>query len=477
MSIIATIDAITWISVAGLMHIFISLPTALHVLHYKDNERAVVIWLGLIMFSPFLGSTIYWLFGINRVKRNAQRILPHDDKADLRLKMTPELKQEFPAKWRAEMTLGYTVHLGEYTGANKITPLSNGDQAYPEMLRAIANAKHSVFLSSYIFIYDEAGRQFVESLITAHRRGVIVRVLLDGIGVDYGWHKADRALNKNGVKTARFLPTISLFTTRFINLRNHRKILCVDNEIAFLGGMNISAGNLLQCSPAHPVQDVHFKIEGPVVDQVSKVFADDWFFATKEVLQLMARQGNGDGSITSRVLPSGPDGNYEKLRWILIGAVNNAQKNIRILTPYFIPGIVLITLLQAAALRGVTIEIIVPEKNNIPFFNWAMQANLSKLLMYGIKFYTSPQPFEHSKIFLIDDSISIIGSSNWDSRSLDLNFEVNLECYDKDLNQQLLKIFENKKSAAKLVLESEILKFSLFKKIRNNLARLLSPYL
>ena len=218
-------------------------------------------------------------------------------------------------------------------------------------------------------------------------------------------------------------------------------------------------------------------VKGPVIDQVNQVFTDDWHFAARETLQLAGWSGPGPGTVTSRILPDGPDANHEKLTWALIAAINCAQESIRIVTPYFIPGLVLISVLQAASLRGVCVEIIVPQHSNIPFFNWAMLANLPKLTRFGITLYQSPQPFDHSKFFIVDDVWSFIGSSNWDARSLELNFEVNLECYDYEMNRQLTDIFEGKKAIASLITEADVANFSLFQRLRNNVFRLMSPYL
>ncbi len=213
---------LSWTTALGAAYLLVASLSVLHVLLNKDNERAVISWIGLIVLSPFLGSLLYWLFGINRIKRRAQRTIPQDAGDGLYLDRRSHLKQKLPDHWQALMNLGYSVHQTEYSANNAIVPLLNGDAAYPAMLDAIEAAQTSVVLSSYIFVYDETGRQFVTSLSAAHERGVQVRVLIDGIGIDYGWHKTDRALRSKGVKTARFLPTISLSGARFINLRNHR---------------------------------------------------------------------------------------------------------------------------------------------------------------------------------------------------------------------------------------------------------------
>jgi cardiolipin synthase len=349
------------------------------------------------------------------------------------------------------------------------------------MIQSIYCAKRHIVLSSYIFDYDPVGRQFIDALAAAQQRGVKVNVLLDRIGISYNWHKTNRALKKLKVKTARFIPSISITSIRSINLRNHRKILCVDGEVAYIGGMNISQNNVIKTA-VKPIDDVQFKVTGQVIDQISQVFIEDWFFATGELIQFPQYDPNNqkqtdEQSVVARVIQDGPDEDHNKIRWTLINALICAQKSVKIMTPYFIPDQTLMTSLQAAALRGVSIEIIVPEYSDIPFVDWVMEANFSRIIEHGIQIYKNKRPFDHSKIVIIDDIWSFIGSSNWDARSLELNFEINLECFDADLNSKLTELFTLKKQNTDPVYQVEVNNLPIYKKLRNNLFRLFSPYL
>jgi cardiolipin synthase len=282
-------------------------------------------------------------------------------------------------------------------------------------------------------------------------------------------------LRRHGVATARFLSAWSTTGTRFINLRNHRKILSVDGRVAFVGGLNIRANNLLKSSSGDHTQDVHFLVEGPVINQINDVFVEDWQFAANESLELPRFESAVAGSVVSRVLLDGPDVNYQKLQLTMMAAINTACRNIRIVTPYFIPDGTLINALQLAVLRGVCVELLVPDKNNLKFIDWAMRANESKLLEYGITIYRSKPPFDHSKLFLVDEEWSLIGSSNWDSRSLELNFEINLECYDRAFNRELVELFDARSQQAAAVTGKR--DQQLIARLRNNFFRLFSPYL
>ncbi len=249
------VDPGTAFSLAGVLYLLLAIAAGVHVVLNKQNEAAAFSWLGIIVLAPLVGAMLYWLFGINRIRRRAQAELP-----DYTVSMNTECEgstvdfDEVPEHWLPLMRLGMGIHHTSYMAGNSVQPLINGDAAYPAMIDAIDQAGKFVVLSSYIFEFDEVGQQFVDALVAAHGRGVAVRVLIDGLGVGYGFSlvRADRVLRRRGVKTARFLSTWSSAGTRFINLRNHRKILSVDGVVAFVGGMNIRAGNLIESSTEDP---------------------------------------------------------------------------------------------------------------------------------------------------------------------------------------------------------------------------------
>ena len=472
---------IHWVVFIVVLHISLFLMTSVHVLMFKENERTSLAWIGLVMLSPVVGSLFYWFFGINRIKRSAQKKYPVSLKRGFRSVEKPDKGLLLPQNWLPAIVAGHTIHPINYLANNSVKPLINGDLAFPEMIQSICNASQYIVLSSYIFDYDRLGRQFVNALAEAHQRGVIVNVLLDGIGIGQSWRKLDRALKSRGVKTVSFLPATSFTNIRFINLRNHRKILCVDGEVAYIGGMNISKNNVVK-SARHPTDDVHFKVKGPVIDQISKVFIEDWFFATGEVIEFpvytpSAAEKTSHKPVIARALQDGPDEDHNKIRWTLINALVCAQKSVKIMTPYFIPDQILMASLHATALRGVSVEIIVPEHSDVPFVDWVMEANFLRIIRHGIKIYKNKRPFDHSKIVVIDDIWSFIGSTNWDARSLEFNFEMNIECFDKRLNAQLTDIFGDKKRNAVIVTAKEMNDLPNYKKLRNNLFRLFSPYM
>ena len=248
---------------------------------------------------------------------------------------------------------------------NRIDPLVNGDEAYPAMLEAIQQARRTISLVTYIFDWREVGMAFAHALGEATRRGVEVRVLIDAMGIRFSWPNILHTLQREGVKYARFLPPFALWHLMSVNMRTHRKIMVVDGRVGFTGGMNIRVRNCLDRQPSHPVQDIHFRVRGPVVTQLQEVFTDDWLFTTGEALR-------GDswfpitenaGQMLARGVTDGPDENYEKLLWTLLGALSIARYSVRIMTPYFLPDPAVVSALNLAAMRGVQVDIILPSSH------------------------------------------------------------------------------------------------------------------
>ncbi len=476
----------TWSLLAGTLTILVALIAAGHAVIYKRDDRSAVGWVGLILLVPVIGSVLYVLLGINRIKRKASIL-----RSQSPLNVTAELKAWREKGVESGVLPAATSQIGTLpvlmdritrtplTYQNAVQPLENGDEAYPEMLRCIDEAAGSVALSTYIFDHDRVGMRFVDCLHRAKDRGVEVRVLIDAVGARYSWPSMVRELKRRSIPVERFIPTVVPWRMPYMNLRNHRKILVVDGRTAFTGGMNIREGHLLSLNPSRPIRDLHFRVEGPVVEHMMEAFREDWEFATRERLddaiwfpELRAR-----GPVVARGVVDGPDEDIDKLVWTILGALSAAQKSVTIVTPYFLPDAALIQALNVAAIRGVAVKIVLPETNNQTLVKWASMARLWQLLERGCRVFMSRGPFDHTKLMLVDDLWALIGSANWDARSLRLNFEFNLECYDPDLAGQLARIAESKISESSELTIHDVNRRPLPEKLRDGVARLLSPYL
>ncbi len=452
-----------------------------HALLNKRDPRAATIWLGVIWTMPALGSLCYVVLGVNRIRRHAIRLRVHK----IFTRAVPENLGDTEAAGAEHLQhiarVVSRVAAQPLTAGNKIDPLVNGDEAFPAMLAAIENAQKSISLCSYIFDNDETGMKFVAALKRAVERGVLVRVLVDSAGTRYSFPPITWKLRHAKIPFAKFLPTSILTPWRVatINLRNHRKSLTVDGEISFTGGMNLRHGNVLLANPASPVQDLHFRVTGPVVAELQEAFANDWNFTTGEILkgEPWFPDLSEAGDVIARVVPDGPDADFENARWTMLAALGEAQASVKILTPYFLPDIALITALNLAALRGVRVDIILPAKNNLPFVHWASRALWWQVLERGCHLWLTPPPFDHSKLMIVDGHWVSFGSANWDARSLRLNFELNVEAYGRKFGEEMEKLIARKIGVAREVSLGEVDGRSLPGKLRDAFARLFAPYL
>lgn len=468
------------------LDVILALMVTFHAVLYKQETDTIISWVGLAWLAPFIGVLAYFCFGINRIQRKAvsleigQGILldsPAFEEGDYQLRA--EFLERFP-NLMGLVNLGNNVTEKKLLPGNKVVLLRDGDEAFPAMLEAIDSAEQSVALLSYIFDSDRVGEQFLQSLKSACARGVEVRVLIDALGSNYSKPNMVRRLKSQGIRAAAFLPTRTARLFRYANLRNHRKILVVDGKVGFTGGTNIREGHALLLKPEMPVQCAHFQLQGPVVADLQKAFAVDWAFACGEMLlgdlwfPVIQRS---DGNVGARGVTDGPDEYLNQILEVILGALATASKHVRIATPYFIPDRTILRSLIVAAHRGVIVDIVLPSDNNVPIVDWASAALIAQLIEKGCRVHRSAPPFDHTKLMTIDGVWSLIGSTNWDARSLRLNFEFNVECYSMPLAQELEELIDAKISKGRRLTLEEIEKRSLPVKLRDGLARLASPYL
>ena len=427
----------------------VSLLAAGHALLSKRDPRAALGWVAVCMMFPVAGPVGYLLFGINRVRTRARelgrrypfsRVVP--DGGDLGA--GAPVAGMLPEGQRRIGRVSEAVTQRPLVGGNGIEPLYNAEQAYPAMLQAIAEARSQVLLATYIFKADRSGREFVDALAAAVARGVDVRVIIDGVGELYSLPGVSRLLRRRGVRVARFLRPRLLPPSLHVNLRNHRKILVVDGSIGFTGGMNISDDHWI--SPARrrrPVVDMHFRLQGPVVSQLAAVFLEDWGFcrgtheAPPEVPEAPA------GGAVCRTIKDGPNEDYEQLATILLGAICAARQRLAIVTPYFLPSVKM----------------------------------LAEPLRHGVRVLLQPAPFPHTKLFLVDDHYAQIGSANIDQRSLRLNFELAVECFDTGVASTLWRHVGRLCEHATEIGPADIEARRLPQRLRDALAWLATPYL
>lgn len=451
-----------------------------HVVLQKRDVRAALGWIAFIWLAPVVGAIAYFVLGVNRIRRRAQALrLP-----DVRARPPDELRPpppELPPEaehLRSLVALADGVVRRPLVAGNRVDLLPGGEHAYPAMISAIDEAHRSVTLSTYIFDPGSAADAFVAALVRAKGRGAKVRVLVDAVGARYRWPPIHRRLRKLGIKTDLFLPRLTPAWLPFVNLRNHRKILVVDGRVGFTGGMNIR-DDFFPTDGRKPFVDLQARVEGPVVAHLQGAFAEDWLFTTGESLDgpTFFPPLRAAGDVLARGIPDGPDEDFETIRWLLLGALATARERVRIVTPYFIPDAALVTALDVAVMRGVSVDVIVPARGNLRLLQWAQTAQLWQVLERGCRVWLSPPPFDHTKLVVVDGAWTLIGSANWDPRSLRLNFELDVEFFGAELASRAEALAVERISRAREVTLSEVDSRRMPVKLRDGIARLFSPYL
>lgn len=484
---------ITWGVLLAVIDLVVMCFAIAHVVLNKRDVRAAIGWTGVILLAPLVGWALYWIFGINRLKRKARRLLGKpaagsandgnlaieevcfDSSQLIQARLEGPLTEQFsPLATLVDKVVGRPL-----IGGNQVEFYPSLEQGFAAMLAAIENAKQSVTLCTYIFDRDAMGKQFVTALQRAQERGVDVRVIVDGVGIRYSWPSIKRNLKAAKIRFAVFMPSLIPWRLHYTNLRNHRKIMVVDGRVGFTGGLNIRQGLWKKLKPPRPQVDSHFLIMGPVVRDLQATFADDWEFCTGELLEgdkwFPTIAGSGD--VLARGIADGPDLTSGTIRLTLAGAISTAQRSVYIVTPYFLPDTALIEALNVADLRGVDVKIVLPKVNNLLLVQWASTAHLWQLLSRGVQIWTTPPPFDHSKLMVVDEAWCMFGSANMDPRSLRLNFEFNVECYAPQVAREIADLIRQKIATAHQVTLAEVDGRSLPIKLRDGLARLATPYL
>ncbi|KQO83597.1 phospholipase D-like domain-containing protein [Rhizobium sp. Leaf262] len=485
------IDLMTayWPHILATLSVIMGAAAAIHATMTKQEVRTALGWVGVILLSPVVGAAIYAVAGINRIRRSTlgqQRSLMHGTIMERVARFDADdqlVVERFGRRFVSMKTVGDRVTRTALTTSNVIDPLHSGDMAYSAMLDAIASAKRSIILETYIFDQDHIGQRFVDALSDACERGVEVRVLVDAVGARYSVPSILPALRKAAIRGAVFNGNVIMgLRLPYANLRTHRKILVVDGRVAFTGGMNIREGFTAEFAQEHHSHDTHFRVKGPLVADLFTVAAEDWRFTTGELLDgpvwdVTLPEGEPGEPVLARVVASGPDNSIETSHKMLMGAFSVARSSIRIMSPYFLPDRELISALTTAARRGVQVDIIVPANNNLTLVDHAMTAQFDQMLKSYCRIWRATGPFNHSKLLVIDDRWSYVGSSNLDPRSLRLNFEVDIEVMDEGFAEAVGESISNAQETAVPVNLEDLRARPFIVRLFERVLWLASPYL
>lgn len=457
-----------WPHILAVISIAMGAAAAIHAAMTKEEVRAAIGWVGVIILSPIVGALLYAIAGINRIRRaslSLQRAALFEkgesDGLSAFIAEPDILISQFGRRFAALQTLGDRVTRYPLTTGNTIDMLDSGDEAYAAMKAAIDRARRSVLLETYIFDRDEIGLRMADALIVAVKRGVEVRVLIDAVGARYSVPSIIGYLHEGGVTVDVFNGNVIMgLRLPYANLRTHRKILLVDGNIAFTGGMNIRKGFTNEFAGNACAHDTHFCVTGPAVADLFDVAAEDWRFTTTELLRgdawgIEPSERQAGDPVVMRVVSSGPDRSVETNHKMLMGAFSVARSTIRVMSPYFLPDRELISALVTAARRGVEVDIVVPAANNLLMVDRAMTAQFDQMVKNYCRIWRAAGPFNHSKLLTVDGVWAYVGSSNIDPRSLRLNFEVDMEVMNEGFAGEIdARIEDAIKSATPVTLHS-----------------------
>lgn len=455
--------------------LILSVFLILLILAKKKEARATLAWIIFIIFLPYLGAFVYLIFGNPRLKIIQKKVTkPQKIFYEKKYGATEEYENCSIGK-EIERTAGVMPSLCEDVKFINIALFK-----YSRLSEDILNAKEYILIEYYIFRFDDTGKYFIELLNKKLKQGVKVFFLYDGMGsMGLSLRIFMKEFKSLGGRAEAFL---SPFDVRFfarMNFRNHRKLVVVDGEICYLGGMNI--GNEYSGDDVSGIDwvDGHVRFKGEAVVPALEVFVDDWFFTTGEDLThcLKRPSENIKGDTSVHIIPSGPYKNLSKMYVSFFSMVSGAKKNINIVTPYLVPDEPVMELLKFASLKGLNVSIILPGVNNHPFVAAAGRSYYEELTKCGVKIYEIKDKMLHAKIITIDDSVCFIGSSNMDNRSFKINFELNAVFYSGDFTFEVNEFIAGCLKNSILITEEMLKNKKFHKKLYEGICRTLSPVL
>lgn len=457
--------------------LLLGLSTGAHVLLNKRDPKSAFGWIALCIILPLAGPVLYLVFGINRVQHKAQRDYSVKVPRDALLTINEPPGTDF----RPLSNVGEMLTQKGLSDCSDFRILENGEALYPAMLECINQASKRILLASYIFDSNSSGIEIANALAAALKRGVDVKVIVDGMGEFMSLPRIGGLLKQLGIPFQRFNPISVIPPALNINMRSHRKLLIIDGEWAFTGGQNIGDRHLAdKLDNPHRVLDIHFQFRGKIIDEMEWAFLQDWYYCS-DINQPPPFEGSNttdpSANIWARLVLDGPNKDLDKLNHLILGVISAATKEVLIMTPYFLPTFDLIGALIAARLRGIKVQILLPGHNNIKLVHWAMQNTLKQLLESGLDIRYQPAPFVHSKLLLIDGEYALIGSANMDPRSLRLNYEMGLEIFSKTVNNSLREYFMARAESSRSISLEQITNRTLPARLRDSLVWLFSPYL
>lgn len=459
--------AITIVSIIGI------------VISENRNPVKSLAWVTVLLLLPMLGIVLYLFFGRNirnqrklsrRYRRRLKKRAPRSNIVFRELKLSPESLQQ--------IRLAHALGGAQIYDASKIDVFTNGEDKFRRLKADLISAKNYINLQYYIFENDKIGTEISDILIERAKAGVKVRVIYDHVGSFTVKSRFFKRMREAGILIYPFFKvTFPQLGTR-INWRNHRKLCVIDGKIGYLGGMNIADRYIDGGKKFASWRDTHVRVEGTVVSALQYAFAVDWHFMGQPLIEedVVCDTASG-GDVSVQMLTSGPTSQWSNISMMFHKAICNAKRRIYIQTPYFLPTDSLLKGLTTAALSGVDVRIIIPRRSDSHLLDNASASYISECLRAGIKIYFYEAGMLHSKLIIIDDDFVTVGSTNFDFRSFEHNFEGNLFFYSYDFNSKMREIFKADLANSSRVLPEQWRRRPLLRRALESIERLLSPIL
>lgn len=478
-----------------LLYLIITIAVAIRIIYDTDSISKTLAYLLLVIFIPIFGIIFYFLFGVNYRKRKmySKKLKVNDDYMERLIHrvtdvaMDCELHENLVVNENRSiinMLSNNLLGAGPLLSNNQVDLLKNGERFFPRLLADLRAAKHHIHLEYYIYENNSIGQEIADILIAKVKEGVEVRFIYDDFGSKSIRKNMVKRLQKNGVECYPFNEVILIAFANRMNYRNHRKIVVIDGNIGYTGGINISDryDNNRKEAADYFWRDTHVRIYGNGVYGLQYVFLADWNFCSKQNLAFTREYFPkvleiAEHNLPLQVISSGPDSDVPSILYSVLKAIETAKSEVLITTPYYIPDESLQLAIKMAVLSGKKVKLLLPGITDSYIVKWASESYFQELLEFGVEIYLYKKGFIHAKTFVTDSGLCSIGTCNLDHRSFDLNFEVNVVIYDDKLAAEMRQMFfEDCENALKLELDRWE-KRSRWHRLKNRLIRLFSPLL
>jgi cardiolipin synthase A/B len=460
----------------------VGMVNAAHAVMNVRSSRGAIAWGISLITVPWLAVPLYWILGRSQFQGYAEALqAAYVEHAALVQEAYGELKEflaPLPTALNSLDQLAKALTLIPFTHRNRVILLIDGEQTYAAMLAAIADAQAYILLQTYILNNDTIGDQFRRALIEKARQGVRVYLLYDGLGSQTLPRSYLDSLRVRGVTVSSFRSSRGWQSRFQLNFRNHRKILVVDGNIGFTGGLNIGDEYLGRHPRLSPWRDTHVQVQGPAVQSLQMTFLADWYWDNREVLEMNWQAVNSpEPNQTALVFPTGPADRLPACTLFFVNLINQTQERLWIATPYFVPDEAVLTALKLAAMRGVDVRILLPSQPDHIMVYYCAFSFYTEMLEAGIKLYRYQPGFMHQKVMLCDQTMAGVGTVNLDNRSFTLNFEISLFVADATFAREVAAMLTEDLKLARQVDLRKYEQRPLWFKLGVRLFRLLTPIL